>query len=144
MVQAASLCQEALTWDLLRSQPITVLPEDLVTKGRTRPSLALPIVAGYRRLSTPAPEFRLLSYTFDPKRGTLSRAGRPLIVGGLTGVSFRWTKTTPTMVEVVLTGSPALTGPVPRAVVRLLAPERTDPSGHWVFAAHHTGARVVD
>ncbi len=143
LIQHATLVQELLSWDLLRSLPLQVDPTQELQRGVSADEVVLPFYMGYDGSKPEARSFAALRYRFDPQAKVLYRNDRPVISGGLSKVRFRWSKESPTMLEVLLV-APGVGRTAPaKFLVRLPAPRGTDESRHWKFASHHRGARLI-
>lgn len=137
LMTSATLLQEFLTWDLERCVALGLAPEDLAGMDGPSPELELPVYAGYDGDSVNALQFRLLAYTFDEATGVLYRDEKPVVQEGLARVSFRWTETLPTMLEVELEGAGSFGQGGGTFRIRLPAPRGTDSLAAFRFARHH-------
>lgn len=144
LMQAASLLQEVLSWDLLRSLPLTVMEDRPLTRGVADGGLVLPYYDGYDGSFASCRAYRELAYRFDRDQGVLYRAGQPILRGQVADVQFRWSVQHPTFLEVVLVGQKGMAARAPRFVIRLPAPQGTDEDRHWQAAVHHRGARKLE
>jgi len=141
LMQAASLLQEILSWDLLRSLPAASLGEEHpLRRGEAHPNLALPFYNGYAGTRPEARGFRVLAYTWDAEQKVLRRDGRPLLRSGVDEIQFRWSAHTPTQLIVELYGRSGLGDARPRTTIRLPAPPGTDGDRYWRYAPGHRGA----
>jgi hypothetical protein len=141
LMGAATVLQEVLSWDLLRSLPIGVIEGETEARAVASPGLRLPMLAGYDARLSPSPAFQVIEYRFDPEKGTLSRNGSVLVAEGLVAVGFRWVRGVPDLLEVTLVGQSPFGTQGPRFVIRLPAPPAGRAVGSYRFAEHHSGGR---
>lgn len=143
LMGAATVLQEVLSWDLLRSLPIGVIEGELEAREKASPGLRLPMLGGYDARLSPSPAFQVVEYAFDAEKGVLTRNGQTLVAEGLVSVGFRWVRGVPDLLEVTLVGVSPFGTQGPRFVIRLPAPPAGRAVGSYRFAGHHSGGRRV-
>lgn len=134
LTQAACLVHESLTWDLMRSLP----PGLLEAKASDPSRLVLPFFSGYQGEASQALRYQPVTYQFDPESKTLTRNQKPLLVGVVDSVRFRWERGSLTMLVVEL-GRTRAQGKDAEFRLRLPAFTAESSRRHWLRAAHHLG-----
>jgi hypothetical protein len=142
LVSGGTLVQAALGRDLFESLPLDVLPAGQRPRGVDLETITLPRFADYQAGATPSLRYRPMVYAWDPVRKALLRGGKPLAVGLLQGVKFRWTQEDPVQLLVTLVGE-GLKKKAGTLSLRFTAPSGTGGEGFFQPAPWHRGATPV-